>query len=252
VALILRDPYSVSDKATRRLATKLALKGHARTGGYAPSIHAEWTVYCDAPVTVYRAVRAGKGRRSMEVSFPAPCRQCPKCLLFRRMRWRQRMINEIILADDAGRRSWLLTLTFAPVHLAGVLLEAAALEARGKTPAEAVEQAAYSHVQKYLKRLRKNLRTSFRYVAIPEYGERKGRLHYHLILSELDRPVLKRSLQSNWRSFTHCKLIDASGSRGIAGAATYVSKYIAKGVGRPRASGSYGAVPPGYGAGSSG
>lgn len=249
MALQLRDPYSVSDKATRRLALRLALKGHARTGAYAPSIHADWSVYCDAPVTVYRAIRAGKGRRSMEVSFPAPCRKCEKCLRFRRMRWRQRIINEILTADDAGRRSWMITLTFAPVHLAGVLLEAQALQRRGKPRPEAIEQAAYGHVQKYIKRLRKNTRKSFRYIAVPEYGEENGRLHYHLILSESDSPVLKLELQKNWRSFSNAKLVDASGNRGIAGAASYVSKYIAKGEGRPRASAAYGAVPPALSAG---
>ena len=47
----------------------------------------------------------------------------------------------------------------------------------------ATERIAYTHVQGYLDRLRKSC-GSFRYVAIPEYGEENGRLHYHLIIHE--------------------------------------------------------------------
>lgn len=238
--LSLFDPYSPADKAAQRLAARLALKGHQITGSYAPSVNAHWVPYCDTPVTVFRTVRPGRQRRSLEVSFPAPCRNCPKCLLFRRMKWRQRIINEILTCDDAARRSWFMTLTFAPVHMAGVIAEAQPAIRAGVPRQEAVEAAAYTHVQRYFKRVRKNLRAAVRYIAVPEYGEEKGRLHYHLILHEQDKPLLKAALQAQWRSFTHCKLIDCGGSRGVAGAASYVSKYIAKGAGRPRASTKYG------------
>lgn len=242
MALRLADPYSISDKAARKLAAKLALRGHSVVGAFAPSIRGEWSVYCDAPVEVRRAVRAGGGRRSLEMSFPAPCRKCEKCQRFRRMRWRQRIINEILLAPG---RTWFLTLTFAPVHLAGVLLEARAYERAGKTQAEAIETAAYDHVQRYLKRLRKNTRTKFRYIAVPEYGETHGRLHYHLLVHEVERPILKRSLQAAWRgSFSSAKLVEEDTERGVAGAASYVAKYLAKSGGRVRASLRYGALSP--------
>lgn len=231
----------MSDTATRKLAAKLALRGHSVVGSFAPSVRGDWVVYCDDPVEVRRAVRAGKGRRSMELSFPAPCRKCDKCQRFRRMRWRQRIINEVLMCSG---RTWFLTLTFAPVHLAGVLLEARAIERNGKPRGEAIEMAAYDHVQRYLKRLRKNSGTKFRYVAVPEYGEKHGRLHYHVLLHEVERPILKRTLQGAWRgSFSSAKLVDEETDRGVLGAASYVAKYLAKSGGRVRASLRYGATP---------
>lgn len=241
--MILSDRYSSADRATQRLAARLALKGATVIGAYAPSVVADWSVYCDEPVRVCRMVKSGRGRRPLEVSFPAPCRKCAKCLLFRRMRWRQRIINELIQNDDAGRRSWLLSLTFSPPHLAIVLAEAKALVRGGKPHTEAVEQAAYGHVQRFLKRLRKLTGSRLRYIAVPEYGEANGRLHFHLVVHELDKPLLKRAIQSCWHSFSGAKLVDCSGNRGIAGAASYVSKYVSKQGGKVRASTRYGHPP---------
>ncbi len=61
-------------------------------------------------------------------------------------------------------QAWYVTLTYNPEHLppGGNLV-----------PKE---------LQEFLKRLRKNTKYTFRYLASGEYGEDKGRPHYHLIL----------------------------------------------------------------------
>ena len=101
-------------------------------------------------------------------------------------------------------RSWFVTLTFDPIHLAGVVMES---QSRKETDQTArIEAAAYSHCQGYFKRLRKAGGKS-RYVAVPEYGEEKGRLHYHLLIHEIEQhSVTYRLLDRKWRSFINASL----------------------------------------------
>lgn len=243
MTLALVEPYSAKDKAVRKLAARLALKGATVIGAYAPDVQALWVPWCDAPVTVSAGVRPGRGRRAVRVAMRVPCRKCERCITFRRLRWRQRMVNEMLLTDDAGKRSWYVTLTFAPVHLAGVLLEAQAFLKKGKTRDEAIEMAAYVHVQKWLKRVRKVSSATFRYVAVPEYGEDNGRLHYHLIVHEMDKPVLYTWLKTQWKSRVfEARLVECDNTRRLGGLASYLAKYLTKSAGRPRASVRYGAI----------
>jgi len=172
----------------------------------------------------------------------APCRKCPKCLQFRQMKWRERIINEILLTHNRGRRSWFVTLTFSPVHLAGVLAEATRLSGSSPRETRHVDKAAYRHVQGYLDRLRKASKSPFRYVAVFEQGEKTGRSHYHLVIHEGDKkPILKRTLDNLWHSHVHARLLTVDEERSISQVASYVSTYATKTQGiRIRASVSYG------------
>lgn len=189
--------------------------------------------YCDKPVPVSLSRRSGRGKIGLEVNLRAPCRKCDKCRRFRQLRWRERALAEL----SAVSRSWLITLTFNPVHLAGVLAEAALLP-EGMDRDVRIERAAYAHVDRYFKRLRK-AGHKFRYLAVYEYGEENGRLHYHILFHETAMPVFKRQLQEQWISFSNCSLI-----RSKAGGASYVTKYLLKSLRRPRASGYYGRTTP--------
>ena len=214
------------DRGTRRLAARLALAGHALTQ---TQIADTSQPYCDDPVPILRTVRAGGYDRALEVTMFRPCRKCVKCLQFKQMRWRQRAQVEI----ESSTRTWFLTLTFAPSHLAGIIFEAKNVAGN---PERAIERAAYSHVQRYLKRIRKTTKARFRYLAIYERGEETGRSHYHLLLHEGDRPVTKSVLERQWRSNVHCRLVT-----GDIGAARYVTKYVTKSATvRPRSSAGYG------------
>lgn len=197
---------------------------------------ADWAPYCDTPVRVCRSERARPGKPGKEILMNVPCRKCAKCLQFRQMKWRERVLAEI---SYARLRTWNDTLTFSPIHWAGVLSEAALLPEH--LPGHVREErAAYRHLQLYFKRLRAkgNL---FRYVA---FFERKGkdgeevRAHYHVLVHEDGRPVLKRSLENGWRSIQQPRLVNQDAYEGLA---SYLTKYLTKDLStRPRASLDYG------------
>lgn len=222
---------SPRDRANRRLAGKLALAGKAVSPFQYVS---DWTPYCDDPQKVFRATKGSLvDRKPVETLLTVPCRRCGKCLQFRQMQWRERGIVECQRAP----RSWMITLTFSPVHLAGILVASRKWAARMGEHA-AIDRAAYPHLQRFLKRLRKNTRRKFRYLAVFERGEETNRAHYHMLLHEVDGPVLKAQIERNWRSFSHVRLVDKA-----SGAASYITKYTTKSLGtRPRASQRYGAV----------
>lgn len=216
------------DAATRKMAAKMALRGYQVSGH---EFHDTSIPYCDVPVPIQRDVRSGGYEKSIRVTMYRPCRKCPKCLQFRQLVWRDRAITEIARAP----RTWFVTLTFSPTHLAGIIFESA--NALGNE-SQRLDSAAYSHVQRYLKRLRKAARAKIRYMAVFERGEESGRAHYHLLINEVDRPVSKRTLQSQWRSHVHCRLVASA-----AGSAAYITTYATKSFDiRPRASQRYGWV----------
>lgn len=153
------------------------------------------------------------------------------------MRLRELAIAEI---EATPGRSWFVTLTFDPHHLAGCRMEAMDAPPSLHGLRRRTEWAAFRHVQRYFKRLRK-AGARFRYLCVFEEGENTGRPHYHLLLHEIEptKPLLKRSLEYQWRSHVHCRLV-ASGR----GAASYVSKYATKTFDiRPRHSTRYGDGP---------
>lgn len=185
--------------------------------------------YCDDPVPVSRQERAGPGQIGFSFEMLAPCRKCEKCRLFRKKKWEERMRRELA----AHPRTWFLTLTFSPIHLAGILAESYAFPKL--TQGEAIERAAYQHVQRYFKRLRKS-GARFRYIVVFEYGEKQGRLHCHAFLHEtLLKSTTKRLLQAQWRSIVDATLVKEGGA-----AASYVSKYMTKVLSKPRVSLNYG------------
>lgn len=217
------------DRATRALARTLFRRGHMIGQS---ELHDPSRPYCDAPVAVNKRIRSGGIYKALEVSSFRPCRRCVKCLQFRQMEWRQRALNEIALS----KRTWLVTLTFAPAHLAGIMAEAQSVT--GPTKVHRVDKAAYGHVQRYFKRLRRYApQSGFRFLAVFEQGEKTGRAHYHLLLHEVgDRPLTKRFIDAQWRSHVHARLVD-----GGTGVATYVTKYTTKSLStRIRASQRYG------------
>lgn len=220
------------DNGTRKLARAIGLHGGAVSRR---TFVSKWSVYCDDPVKVYRSVKPGSPIiPGVETLMDVPCRRCEKCMRFKQMQWRERALSEL----GAWPRTWYLTLTFAPVHLAGVLAEAAAYQPRMSREA-AIDRAAYKHLQRWLKRLRKEGH-ELRYLAVYENGSKTGRSHYHMLLHEVDakKPVRKTALEEGWSSFVHARLVSLS-DRGVA---SYLTKYMTKSLGiRPRASLDYGA-----------
>ncbi len=225
---------------TQKLGVQIALKGGRQ--GFRSSYVADWSPYCDNPIELQRRVTSRQAQKSvrmgniklvdelkpMEVAALVPCRRCAKCLQWRQMQWAERACQEIAISN----RTWFVTLTFSAIHLAGILLEA-----KGSSHKH-VEAAAYPHVQRYVKRLRK-LKCQFRYLAIYERGEKSGRSHYHIFLHENGtKPVLKEQIERQWRSFVHARLVRGNEARRSA---SYLTKYATKSFDiRPRASRRYG------------
>lgn len=197
--------------------------------------------FCDEPVPVAFEKRGRDGGAPVQLNMLGPCRKCAKCLQFRQMKWRQRCINEIQRCHLSGRRSWWITLTFSPPHLAGIIAEAQ-VATGGYADTRAIDRVAYKHVQAYLDRLRKASKGAFRYFAVYERGEESGRSHYHLLLHEsAGNPILKRNIENRWRSHVHARLVHVTGR--TSGLASYITKYATKTVEiRPRASVRYGRI----------
>lgn len=223
---------------------RLVLRRHAArklrgVSGTRLTSYDEAKPWCDDPVWVVQAHDTRKGGAlkgiipSIETGGYFPCRKCEKCITFRRLRWKQRSENEL----RKSPRSWFVTLTFSDLHLSGIRLAA---HADTKNDFEkALEVAAYKHVQRYLKRVRKAGKTRFRYFAVFEYGSLNGRGHYHLFIHEVpgEKPVLKRTLNDQWRSFVDASLVWIDDPW----VSSYVCKYLTKSaVTRPRASQGYG------------
>jgi hypothetical protein len=210
-------------------AARKAFRNMAMSGGLRSRTVAEdhRLPYCDSPIRLGLRSRAVADFHATEASRWVPCRKCVKCLRFRQMQWRGRARNEITLA----KRSWFITLTFSPSHLAGILVSAKGPDTRE------IDRRAYLDVQKYLKRLRKAVpRAKLRYLAVYERGDESGRSHYHLLIHEVGaRPVTKAVLEAQWASHVHARLVSN------VYAATYVTKYLTKSIGiKPRASFAYG------------
>lgn len=229
-------PWRFHDKSEPviKAASKLLLNGRAQKVGHI--VEAAGLPYCDSPVPV--SVASPRGTGGLEVQMFGPCRKCEKCLQYRALHWRDRAMNEIAMAHLRGRRTWMVTLTFSPPHLAGILAEASVA---GDRSLKGVDRMAYRHVRGYLDRVRK-AGFPFRYLAVFERGERTGRAHYHLLLHEgREGPILKRTLETRWRSHVHARVIDMDGDGAQRKAAAYVSKYATKAAEiRIRASARYG------------
>lgn len=213
------------------MAAKLALRG----GFISPSeYHLPARSYCTAPVLIGRRAGPKHGlKRSLEVSMYVPCRKCPKCLKFRRLRWRERMESETLATKF---RTWFVTFTFDPLALAGILAMAHSADP-SKLFEQRVDEAAYKHLQRAIKRLRKS-GAAFRYVFVFERGEETGRPHYHGLIHESGpAPVTYRQIAGCWRFISHAKLMPD----GDLITFRYISKYLGKSLSiRPRASLKYG------------
>ena len=177
------------------------------------------------------------------LDLPVRCRQCENCLNHRRRLWTARAIDECALAH----RNWFGTLTIRPEDRVRLLYgaqlrnERATGDSWGATP----DADRYRYlcaqllpdVTKFLKRVRKNSGTSFRYLLVTEAHE-DGFPHLHMILHESEGSVRKNVLEAAWRSgFSHWRLLRDGDPKG----AYYACKYLSKSaLTRIRASQRYG------------
>lgn len=98
------------------------------------------------------------------VPFLVPCGQCIACRLEYSKQWAIRCVHE----SEMYANNCFITLTYSSEHL----------------PPE--NSLLHYDFQNFLKRLRKKFGTNISYFMCGEYGESKGRPHYHACLFGLD------------------------------------------------------------------
>lgn len=181
----------------------------------------------------------------------ARCRNCENCLAEQRAVWVARCVNEI--AQCRGR-SWFVTLTMRPARREVLLYKA--IQAANKKavnwhelPAvdrqRRVFRAFYGEVQRYLKRVREELRIKgrrrVRFLAVIE-PHKDGFPHAHLIVHEESfADANERTLRHKWWMNGGAKVRLVRSSQD---AALYVAKYLAKGAVIVRGSLHYGRSEP--------
>lgn len=124
---------------------------------------------CFRPLTAYKVaggVSFSEGAESGFGAFPLrlPCGRCVGCRLERSRQWAVRCMHE----RQMHGLNCAITLTYSDDHLPGPSL-------------------VYDDFQRFLKRLRKRISpVKIRYFGCGEYGERRGRPHFHAILFGMD------------------------------------------------------------------
>lgn len=133
---------------------------------------------CTNPTTAYRAP-TGKmlfGVDSHTLKLPAVALPCNKCLTCRQNAALGWVIRCQLEAHQHPYTAW-TTLTYDTKNLPDTL--------------------TWSHVQKFLKRLRRTSEKPFRFFGCGEYGEEGGRPHYHLLLFGV-HPRRDAEIQERW------------------------------------------------------
>lgn len=168
--------------------------------------------------------------QSTGIKLNIPCGQCIGCRTDRKLEWALRLTHESRLHD----RSSFVTLTYNEM----------------KVPAGGT--LCKRHVQLFIKRLRKSIEPhKIRFFACGEYGDQKGRPHYHLIIfgywpddakffstSKGHRLYTAASLEAIWDR-GYCKFGDVSPET-----CKYVSHYTVKKITGPMAKAHYTVLDP--------
>ena len=170
---------------------------------------------------------AGSVPRAEELFIGAPdlylvvdCGRCLPCQKKRATMWRQRLLDEyhymVSKSPDLKYRVFFVTLTIAPQYYKKDI------------------KVAYSLFKHFRERYRKTYGVSLRYWLTSEYGEKRGRLHFHAIFFN---PLFDcHELSSMWK-YGRCDMSVVGDSpknptkdpnKGIASVTKYITKYVDK------------------------
>lgn len=108
-------------------------------------------------------------------NIPVPCSKCPPCKKRRTSGWSFRLVKE----GERSTSALFVTLTYdtkyVPISEKGFM------------------NLDKTHVQKFMKRLRKLSNTKLKYYACGEYGSKRMRPHYHIILFNSDKEKVEKA-----------------------------------------------------------
>jgi len=137
------------------------------------------------------------------------CNRCPACRINRARDWTTRLVFEL---ERPNAQAFFLTLTYDPEHLPkGANLEP-------------------DHITLWLKRFRKPFPNAVRYFLAGEYGDNKGRPHYHVLLfvdSGIADPALV--VASSIRQWFY-GAVDLDTRKVNSTCIDYVAQYLVKGL----------------------
>lgn len=143
---------------------------------------------CDSPITIKYKEPISDGNGGFIWTFPADCGKCLKCLIKRKAQWSFRMVEEKRMSFS----SYFVTLTYDDIHLPwgdGVSTVNKNDHKEFIKKLKYYEQEKLLHVRKYisaeeLERKKNNIKEDgkFKYYGVSEYGDLKGRAHWHYIL----------------------------------------------------------------------
>ena len=156
-----------------------------------------------------------------EISLP--CGKCLACQHSKATTWATRIMHECSMHEH----NHFITLTFDDYHL----------ENKNKPYSIDLDE-----IQRFIKRLRKKIKTKFKVYYCGEYGDTTGRAHYHLGLMNCDFPdktIYKQNLDGTqkeynsellnkaWQNFGHAHILELN-----FGTAYYLASYLAKKINR--------------------
>ena len=157
-----------------------------------------------------------RNKRGVDSTLELPCGQCIGCRLERSRQWAMRCLHEASLYD----RNSFVTLTYDDSNLpVGGTLK-------------------YDDFQKFMKRLRKRVKSPVRFYMGGEYGEQLMRPHYHACLFGYDFPdrVYYRRTSSGEKIYTS-KLLESLWPYGLSSigdvtfqSAAYIARYCVQKV----------------------
>ncbi len=173
---------------------------------------------CFHPIQAYRSRFGGalvfdRNIGYSDLPVTVPCGQCVGCRLERSRQWAVRCTHEASLYEE----NCFITLTYND----------------NKVPDD--HSLNKRHFQLFMKRLRKNTGRKIRYYHCGEYGDKKGRPHYHACLFNYDFPDKK-----HWKTINEVPLyisdqLEETWKNGFCTigsvtfeSAAYVARYIMK------------------------
>lgn len=134
-----------------------------------------------------------------------PCGKCPVCLQKRANEWSLRISLESRMHDDLA----FVTLTYSPEKLYS-------------------NELIPSHLSSFVKRLRTyaermGFNGKIRFYGVGEYGEKRGRPHFHVVLFGLPQRFWA-CIKDAWRG----SIVDIQKPRTVDAVASYVAGYVVK------------------------
>ena len=107
--------------------------------------------------------------------IPVPCSKCPPCMKRRTSGWSYRLIKE----GERSSSALFVTLTYDTEYVP--------LTEKGYMNLDKTD------IQKFFKRLRKLSKTKIKYYVCGEYGTKKMRPHYHIILFNANKEHIQKA-----------------------------------------------------------